>query len=273
MMKLLLFLSALLICSGLRAQALRTPVSSSHWLLNAYSPELTDAFSFTLNTAALARRTDFSAGAFAENRFGMKEINHFSAAASMATNHGNFGIQTDYFGHSKFNEYQLGLAYGRSLGSLIDIGAQFNYYAYRIPAYNQQSTVTFQLGMIGRLSDVVSVGIQIYNPAGGYLSKKDNEKLSSHYQFGVGYEPSENVILSATLGKEEGRNISATAGIFYQFAEKFFARAGIRTEGNMPFGAAGIFFSDIHIDISVSHHSQLGFSPGVMLIYQPAKNR
>lgn len=269
-MKFLTTLPALFFSTILMGQALRTPVSSSFELLNTYSLSHIDVFSFTYNTAALARQKGFGAGVFAENRFAMKEMNHYSAAAAVETQQGNFGFQADYFGYSQFNEYQLGLAYGRPLGSLIDIGAQFNYYSYRVPAYNQNGTVTFQLGIISRLSEEVSVGIQIYNPVGGYLSKINEEKLASSYQFGIGYEPAENVIFSATLQKEEGKNLNLTGGIFYHFAEKFFARAGVRTEGNMPFAAAGVAFNDLRLDLSVSHHAELGFSPGVMIIYQPA---
>lgn len=253
------------------AQSLRVPVSSSYQLLNAYSKTQSDVFSFTYNTAALARQKGWGAGAYAENRFLTREINHYSAVAGFETDRGNFGLQADYFGFSNFNEYQLGLAYARPLGENFDIGAQFNYYSYRIPAYGQNGALTFQIGAIGRLSDVLSVGLQVYNPVGGYLSKSNEEKLPSSYQFGAAYEPTSNVIVSATLQKEEGRDLNVTAGVFYQFDKQFFARAGVRTENNMPFAAAGVAFSDMRIDISVSHHAQLGFSPGVMFIYQPQK--
>lgn len=272
-MRILFAFFNLFISTAICAQALRTPVSSAFQLVNAYSKEHSDAFSFTYNNAALARFKGFAAGAFAENRFLTDEINHYSSVVGVETDKGNFGFQANYFGFSDFNEYQLGLAYGRSLGENFDIGVQFNYYSYRIPSYPHYGTATFQIGAIARLSSELNVGLQIYNPVGGYLSKINGEKLSSNFEFGAGYEPSENLIISATLQKEEGRNLNVTSGIFYQFQKQFFARAGIRTENNVPFGAAGVLFNDLRIDISVSHHSQLGFSPGVMVIYQPQNIR
>lgn len=253
------------------AQSLRVPVSSAYQLLNAYSKTQSDVFSFTGNTAALAQQKGFGMGVFGESRFLTREVNHYSAAAGFETVQGNFGVQADYFGFTQFNEYQLGAAYARSLGANFDLGVQFNYYAYRIPAYQQQSTVTFQIGAIGRLTETFSIAVQVYNPVGGYLSKQQEEKLPSNYQFGAAYEPTKNMVVSATMQKEEGRDMNITAGVFYQFDKQFFARAGVRTENNMPFAAAGIAFSDMRLDISVSHHAQLGFSPGVMLIYQPQK--
>lgn len=270
-MRMLLTFTVSFFSSALFAQALRTPVSAAYQLVNAYSVEHADAFSFTYNTAALARLKNFSVGTFAENRFGLKELNHFSAVVATVTDKGNFGLQADYFGFTNFNEYQLGLAYAKQLGDRFDLGAQFNYYSLRVPTYGQSSAVTFQIGAIGRVSDQVSIGVQVYNPAGGYLSKANDEKLSSVYQFGLGYEPSENVIISTTIGQEEGKEMCITGGIFYQFEKRFFTKAGIRSDENIVFGGAGISFNDLRLDISVSHHPVLGFSPGVMIIYQPVK--
>lgn len=209
-----------------------------------------------------------AAGVFAESRYLLKELSLYSGVINVPTKQGNFGLAMDYFGNPDFNEYQLGLAYARSLGSNFDLGVQFNYYGYRIPGYQQASAITFQMGAIAYLTDQVSAGIQIYNPVGGYLSKKNDEKLGSLYQFGISYEPSESVVVTGTIRKEEDKDINVIAGIFYQFDQRFFARAGIQTENSSPFGAVGIAFADFRIDLSVSYHPQLGFSPGCMFIYQ-----
>ncbi len=253
------------------AQSVKSPVSSSFALLNSYSKDKSDVFSFTNNTAALANQKLLTAGVYAENRYLLKALNLYSGVINVPTQQGNFGLEANYFGEANFNEYQLGLAYARSVGSNLDLGVQFNYYGYRIPGYQQASAITFQIGAIAYLTDQLSAGIQVYNPVGGYLSKAHDEKLASLYQFGISYEPSESVIVTGTVRKEEGRDANVIAGIFYQFDKRFFARAGIQTENASPFGAAGIAFSDFRIDLSVSYHPQLGFSPGFMFIYRKDK--
>lgn len=270
-LKIYLYILLILCNSNVTGQAVKSPVSSSFTLLNSFSKQHSDVFSFTNNTAALAHQKELSAGAYVENRYLLKALNLYSGVINVPTKQGNFGLDVDYFGEPNFNEYQLGLAYARPVGSNLDLGVQFNYYGYRIPGYQQASAVTFQLGAIAYLTDQLSVGIQIYNPIGGYLSKEHDEKLASLYQFGISYEPSESVIITGTVRKEEDRNINVIAGIFYQFDKRFFARAGIATENNSPFGAAGIAFKGFRIDLSVSYHPQLGFSPGFMFIYRKNK--
>ncbi len=253
------------------AQAVKSPVASTFALINSYSKTNSDAFSFVYNTAALARQKNISAGVFAENRFMVKEVNLYRGVLNLPTQLGNFGIQADYFGYKNYNESQIGIAYARPLGESFDLGVQFNYYSYRVPSYGQASTVDFQIGAIARLTDQLNLGVQIYNPIGGYLSKVHEEKLASIYQFGISYEPSESVIVQATVEKTEQQDINVIAGLFYQFNKRFFARAGVQTATSSPFGAAGVSFGDFRIDLSVSYHSQLGFSPGCMFIYNPVK--
>lgn len=260
-------ISLILLAASSYGQSLRSAVSADWIGLSAYSRNQVDAFSFTSNKAALANIQAFSAGAFGENRF-LGETNFYSAVVALPTQKGNFGLQANYYGFESFNESQIGLAYARSLGNNFQLGISFNYYSFRIPQYNAASTVTFELGALAQISEQLSAGVTIYNPVGGFLSKTDNEKLRASYSFGLGYEPSENVLISAVLTKSESEEVSVVAGLIYQFDKRFFARIGLQSGNASPFAGAGIAIGDLRIDITVSYHSQLGISPGMMVSYQ-----
>ncbi|MDQ6844880.1 MAG: hypothetical protein M3Z92_11075 [Bacteroidota bacterium] len=248
------------------AQSLKRPVAGSYIGLGAYSLDHVDAFSFTSNQASLAQIKNMAIGVYGERRFLLAETNMYSAVIALPTKQGNFGFQADYFGFKNYNESQIGIAYARSLGSKLDIGVKFNYYSLRIPGYQNSSAVNFELGAIAHLTDKLHAGIHFYNPIGGTLSKTDNEKLGSIYKFGVGYEASENFLVSAEIVKQEDLPVNVTAGVQYNFAKQFFARVGIASENESPYAGAGISWNDIRLDISAAYHSQLGFSPGLMLI-------
>jgi len=190
----------------------------------------------------------------------------YSAVCAIPTNDGNFGLEIDYFGFKDYNESQIGIAYARSLGSKIDIGVKFNYYSFRIPAYQNSSAVNFEIGAIVHLTDKLNAGIHFYNPVGGVLSKTENEKLSSIYKLGLGYEASENFLLSFEIIKQEDLPVNVNAGVQYNFQKQFFARAGIASENESPYAGAGISWDNLRIDVSASYHPQLGFSPGLMVI-------
>lgn len=256
----------ILINPGLRAQSLRRPIAASYIGLGAYSINHVDAFSFSSNQAALAQIKNPAIGVYGERRFLSGMTDMYAAVVAVPTKQGNFGIEVDYFGFKNYNESQIGFAYARGLGRLLDIGIKFNYYSFRIPAYQNSSTINFEIGAIAHLTEKLSAGVHFYNPVGGNLSKTNNEKLSSIYKFGIGYEASENFLVSAEIVKQEDLPVNVNAGVQYNFMKQFFARVGIASENESPYAGAGVSWNNLRLDISASYHPQLSFSPGLMLI-------
>lgn len=248
------------------AQTLRDHIAAPYIGVGAYSIHHADAFSFTANQAALAQIKIPAIGAYAEQRFLLHATNLYSGVFVIPTKDGNFGLQLDYFGFKDYNESQVGFAYARALGSKFDLGIKFNYFSFRIPSYISSSTINFEIGGIAHLSEKLHVGIDVYNPVGGRLSKTDNEKLSSVYKLGIGYEASENFILSAEIIKQENLPINVLAGMQYNFEKQFYVRVGVNSDNGSFYSGAGVSWKDIRLDFSVSYHPQLGLSPGVMLI-------
>lgn len=248
------------------SQSLRYSVSLPYTSLGAYSTRQVDPFGFTSNQASLAQVKSAGLGVFGEQRFLIKENSVYGLAAAIPTNLGNFGLQVNYAGFSNFNENKIGLAYGRKLGNLLDIGVQFNYYGYRVPLYGNASCVNFEIGAIMHFSDRFNGGIHAYNPVGGQLQKGESEKLASAYKLGLGYDATDNFYISAEIIKEEDKPVNVTGGVQYQFAKQFFARAGFLSETGSGFAGVGLGWKNLRIDFSGSYHPQLGFSPGILLI-------
>lgn len=277
MRKICLLYFSMCISDCIQSQSVRKPIAASYIGLGAYSMNHADVFSFSSNQAALAQIKAPAFGVYGESRFLLAETNMYSAIIAMPTEKGNFGLQADYFGFKNFNESQLGIAYARSLGNKLDLGIKFNYYSLTIPGYQRCSAVNFEIGAITHLTEKLHAGIHFYNPVGGYLSKTNSEKLTSIYKFGIGYEASENFLVSAEVVKEEDLPVNVVAGVQYNFAKQFFARTGISTENGSPYAGAGISWDNLRLDVSVSYHPQLGISPGLMLIVhfnaKPGENR
>jgi hypothetical protein len=248
------------------AQSIRYSVALPYIGLGVYSTQQNDPLSFTANQAALAKVTQAGVGVYGEKRFLLAAINSYAVATAVPTKMGNFGIQLNYSGFKNFNESKIGFAYARSLGKKVDVGIQFNYYGYRIPAYNTVSTINFEAGAIIHFTDKLNGGFHMYNPVGGKLGKSREEKLASAYKFGLGYDASENFFISSEIIKEEDKPVNVIAGIQYHFAKQFFARAGFMSGSSAAFAGAGIGWKNLRLDVAGSYHPQLGFSPGILLI-------
>ena len=257
------------------AQSLRYPVSQPYISLSTYSLQQNDALSFTGNQAVLAQLKQAGVGLFGERRFMLKETSVYTLGAALPTRLGNVGIQLNYAGFKNFNETRIGLAYARRLGKFIDVGVQFDYYGYKIPAYGNASAIYFELGTIMHLSDKLNAGIHVYNPVGGKLGTSaplntstslSVEKLASVYKMGLGYDASDKFFIGAEIIKEEDKPVDVVAGLQYHFAKQFFAKAGFVSGSTMIYAGAGVGWKGLRLDISSSYHPQLGFSPGILLL-------
>jgi hypothetical protein len=253
-------------CISAGAQSLRYSIAVPYTGLSAYSTQQNDPLSFSGNQAALAKTANAGVGIYGEKRFLLAATSAYSMAGALPTPLGNFGIQVNYSGFKNFNENKLGLAYARSLGSRVDAGIQFNYYGYSIPAYGHASAVYAEGGAILHLTGKLNAGIHVYNPFGTKLGKEGSEKLASVYKFGLGYDASEFFFVSGEIIKEEGKPVNVIAGMQYQFAKQFFARAGFLSESSTVFAGAGISWKNLRLDVAGSYHPQLGFTPGILII-------
>lgn len=248
-------------------QTLRKPVSTGYTGLGAYSLNHVDVFSFTSNQASLAQLKNTSAGVYAERRFLLSELNNYTAVIGLPTTTGNFGLKANYSGFSDYNESQLGLAYARKLGEKIDIGAQFNYNGIRIAGYGNASAISFEIGTILHVTEKLHAGLRVNNPVGGKFGKDQQEKLSSLYSFGLGYDASEKFLVSIEIEKEENQPINVNAGMQYKFLSQLLARVGLSSATSTAWMGLGLTVKSFRLDVTAGYHPQLGVTPGLLFLF------
>lgn len=273
MVKKLCFLLILFVSGTLQAQILRRPVAAPYLSLGAYGTHNSDAFSFSSNQAALAQANNVQAGVYAERRFLLEELSLYTAAVTLPTSSGNFGFTTGYYGFTDYNETQIGFAYARKLGKIVDAGVQFNYYGIKLNGYGSASAFNFEAGTILHLSEKLNAGFHVFNPAGGKIGKNEDEKLASVYAFGTGYEASDKFFVSTEIEKEENKPVTINAGIQYHFLPAISARAGISTATSTWYFGLGIKLKSLRIDVTSSYHPQLGVTPGILFLFTGKKKK
>ncbi len=212
---------------SLQAQSLRYNISMPYTSMGAYSSMQTDPFGFTGNQAALAKLESAGVGVWGERRFMLSETSVYGLAAAVPTKMGNFGLQLNYSGFANFNDNKIGLAYARSLGKLVDLGVQFNYYGYRIPQYGNASAINFEIGAIMHFSEKFHGGIHVYNPVGGKLGKVEDEKLASAYKLGLGYDASDNFLHQHRDHKRRGQSSECDRRCAIPVHEEIFCKGGL----------------------------------------------
>ena len=249
------------------AQVVRQPLAIRYAGLGAYSKNFVDIFSGTSNQAALAQVKSGGFGVYGERRFMLEELNQFTAIVALPTSSGTFAVQGDYFGFSDFNENQLGIAYARSIAKKVDVGIKFNYHTIQAGAYGNASAINFEAGTIFHLTENFHTGVHIYNPLSSKLGKNSDEQLASIYKVGFGYEPSKRVFISTEIIKQEDQEVNVNAGLQYNVHERVFIRAGVSTLTNNSYAGVGLQLGIVRLDINAAYHPQLGFTPGMLVLF------
>lgn len=260
----LLFTAAALLA---KSQPITHPVSARYLGVFALSARQSDVLVARNNPAVHAGLKQTAAGAYAERRFMLEDLNLVNLSAGFNTRSGNFGVHTGYFGFTEQNQMQASLSYGRKLGEVVDIGASFNFHQLsQAGIYGNASAITGTLGILVHLPGNMQAGISAFNPFRATWGKDATERLPSRYSFGMGMDVSEKLFTGIDLIKEENQKVDIQAGFHYSFLPQFFVRAGIATLSTNYFFALGFKLPAFRIDLSGSYHPQLGWSPGILLL-------
>lgn len=242
---------------GVAAQSVSHSYNQGLTGSGAYSAHFSDFFSFLNNSASLASVKRAGAGVYAENRYGLKELNKYVLTGICGMNGmGGMGMVISYEGDMDYSHSQVGLAYGKSLGR-VAVGVRFNYNMVRMAGYGNVGAIGVELGSIWKITEKFFTGIQIFNPRG--------EKLPSQYSVGAGYEISEQLFLYADIIKEENKVMNVQAGLQYMVAAALYASLGINSATASPCIVLGWQWKAMRISLAGSMHPQLGATTGLSI--------
>ncbi|MBD0289510.1 MAG: hypothetical protein ICV79_29440 [Flavisolibacter sp.] len=271
MRKSALLIACLLIFLHLEAQRARPPVNNVYTRIGAYSRLHTDVFSFRTNQAALATIQSFAAGVYGERRFLLQELAFYSAVIALPTSTGTFGASGTYYGNTFYNEAQAGLAYGRKLSDKLSVGAQFNYYSFRVAGYGNATAINAEAGFLIHITDQLHAGVHVYNPTNSKWNKVENEKIPAIYSAGFGFDASDKFTLYTEAQKIAGENLGINAGLQYKFTNQLMTRGGFASATSTYYFGLGVWFKTLRLDATASIHPQLGLTPGLLLIFETKK--
>jgi len=234
--------------------------------VGVYRPAPQHALEAAANQAVLGGLNHFAAALYSERRFGLQEISLYHIAVAQPVGDGAFGMHLSYSGNADYNASKIGAAYGRQLGKAVQIGVQFNHWNQYTRGYGGAAQVTVEGGLLVHFSEVLHAGIQASNPF-GILFQKWDQKRPAVYTIGVGYQPSQHLLLTAEVFKTAMQPVALQTGIEYRFTPALWCTAGINSSTAAFFIAAGFQLTGFRIMFAGSVHPQLGFSPAVLLAY------
>lgn len=269
--QLLLAFAGLLSIASVTAQSSGEPFEGGAQALGMANAAvgMQGAWSLFQNQAGLVGVDAFTAGAFYQMRFGMRELATagFGAAKPISEN-AVMGLAYLQYGQSSYREQRVGLSYAQRLGERFDVGVQLDYVGVFLGGgYGSTAAFTFQGGFRYEASSKVVLAGHVYNPVRARLSEFNDERLPSVLRFGGVYTLSDKVRISAELRKHLEHPLSAAAGVEYEALKDFYIRTGFAgAPSRFSFGM-GYRTGSFQFDIAASRHELLGFTPQIALTY------
>jgi len=232
------------------------------------SAAVVDLWSVNNNQAAMAFYDKTAAGFYYENRFMIKEMGSPTGAFIIKTKYGIIGTSVCYSGDASYNSTKAGLAYALKLGNRVSAGIQLDYIATSLGEdYGKQNNVTFDVGILVKITEQLTFGAHTFNPIQVQLSDYDNESIPASLNAGFAFTFSDNLLVTAEAYKNSEFPMEFRSGVEYKFLGTAYARVGLCTNPARYTFGVGIQMKNIAFDISSSVNTQLGYSPQVSLQY------
>jgi hypothetical protein len=246
------------------------PIGARSASMAGSSVTLSDVWSAHHNQAGLAYLNGFTAGAYFENRFAVKELSTKGAAFAMPYKNGAFGLSITQFGFSLYNENKIGLAYAQKFGDVFSAAVQLDYLSTFIAeGYGQSHAVAAEVGVMANLTKDLKIGAHIFNPTRAKLADYNNERTPTIFRLGLNYRFSKKVFVTAETEKSTYFKPIIKGGIEYQFNDYLYLRAGLSNNPNVIAFGFGLHLKNFQLDIGTSQHAVLGYSPQIGLTYAP----
>jgi hypothetical protein len=100
-----------------------------------------------------------------ENRYQLSQLSTKSIQAAYPNKIINTGISLSQFGYSHYQEFMLGIGWGRNFSNIFSMGIQFNYFTNYLEASNSyRSALLAQFGLLIELTPNLNFGFSCFNP-------------------------------------------------------------------------------------------------------------
>lgn len=254
---------------SLKALQPNQPVGAKALSMGGISLLPDDFWSVFNNQAGLASQTNWMVGFAYDSYLGLdKNLSLKSGGFIVPTNSGTFGLSLSYYGYSAYHEQKIGFAYGKSLGKIFSVGLQIDYLSVAIGNdYGNASAITFEIGILAKLSEDLQIATHIYNPFMVKLGEINPEITLAIFKLAAAYSIENDILVLAEYEQSVDAHGIFKVGMEYHLLEQFFVRGGLATNPNLFSFGVGFNFSGFNVDIGTSYHQTLGFSPKVGMYY------
>lgn len=226
-----------------------------------------DVFSAANSIGASAFIDHLAIGIFFNKPVLFSSANSLNAYTVQALDKGAFAYRIKYYGFINFQIFEVGTGYAHRFGEKLGIGLRFNYHHIGIKENGNKSALSFDLGMLYKISEHIRLAVHIKNPAKQKLEPLYKETLPTEIAIGAAYHPNENFTIATELRKDLQFPLQFSLGFNYAVHPHLALRSGLGINPILMSGGIGFNWHQLTIDLSSVWNVRLGYSPQISLSY------
>jgi long-subunit fatty acid transport protein len=202
-----------------------------------------------------------------EWRYGVENLRPIALGFAAPSKSSVLGFTYQNFSFDTWRDNTLGVIYARKLMAKLDVGVHLRYQFIKIPAYESQSIIGFDLGFNALIINNLRLGFQVQNPFPFKLNA--TEIVPSVFRLGTAYQVNINVLVSLETVKILSFPAIFRLGMEYKFDKKWLLRGGYESNPSaFSFGLGAILSDHFSMDLALSNHAVLGLTPAITIAYK-----
>lgn len=191
--------------------------------------------------------------------FGLSELANGSLNYVEPLKFGTVGLSAKTYGFELYREITATLTYANNYRKRIYYGVNINYYNLKIQNYGSASTVGFDIGLLGYLTNFLRWGFSAHNISKPTIGTQ-KDKLPQVYRTGFSYQPRNDLNLVIDAEKDTRYPLTIKAGLEYNLYGMIDLRAGLSSEPVKFSGGIGFNYSLFEIGYAFNNHQDLGLT-------------
>ena len=227
-----------------------------------------DLWSLNANPAGITNQTKPVAGINYARFFYGDELSEQNLACVIPLKGNYAGVNIGRYGITEFNEISVGVALAKKFGESFSIALKGNIHQLKISNYGNANAFSVDVGAIYALNQKINLGVYVNNPSlQKYKTSNVVAPIATAFHLGATYEPSNKVIIAATVTKTIDEKVDVALGVDYKFLNILSLRGGLSAKSFKQYLGIGLNYEKFLLDIAVESHPKIGYTPQIGLSY------
>jgi hypothetical protein len=229
---------------------------------------LQDVWSLQHNPAGIAHLTRPIFALAYQRHFSVHDLSTQKAVLAVPFNKNVLGISFQRYGFNEYLEQTSSIAYSKNFSGALALSIIIKHHQFSVAKYGSESLISVDAGMQYRVNEQLWIASHISNPAKTNFHDLPGTSLPVALSFGVSYVFSDKVLVISDIQKVLDAAIDTKIGMEYKFIKWFALRGGLSANPFKQYAGFGIIYHRFVLDMAVSSHQHLGYSPNLAFSYE-----